>query len=88
MNLFELVSSARTLPNDKNHRIGICRRLRHVVHIPTGIMLADQLTKRMTSALFMKFLSTGVWSTKLNGELRARIKRAAKKGQVVYGTRF
>ena len=55
MNLWELISSARTLPSDKNHRVGVLslredrvtRRIRHVIHIPTQVMLADQLTKHM-----------------------------------------
>ena len=87
MNLWELVCSARTLPSDKNHRIGILslredritRRLRHIIHVPTGIMLADQLTKKMLSPIFMKFVSSGIWATALTGDQRARIRRAARR---------
>ena len=87
MNLFELVCNSRALPCDKNHRIGVlslredrlCRRLRHVIHIPTGIMLADALTKRMTSAIFMLFLTTSVWDTRLGSGHHARIRRAARR---------
>ena len=92
MNLFELICYSKSLPNDKHHRVGILalredrltRRIRHVIHIPTRIMLADQLTKRIISEVFMRFITTGYWSTviprataKSKSAPRIRIRRAA-----------
>ena len=55
------------------------RRLRHVIHIPTNSMLADQLTKKMTSDIFMRFATTGVWAIKLNNNSAVRIRRALRR---------
>ena len=87
MNLWELICHGRTLPNDKNHRVGvlalredrITRRIRNVIHIPTKIMLADQLTKRMLSEIFMCYCTTGIWNTNLAQDAKARIRRAARR---------
>ena len=86
MNLFELVCFSKSLPNDKHHRVGILalredrltRRLRNVIHLPTGIMLADQLTKKMMSAIYMHFATTGVWLTRVT-EKAIRIQRAVRR---------
>ncbi len=48
INVFELVHR-KAYPNDKHHRVGIfalredriTHRLRHIVHLPTNVMLAD-----------------------------------------------
>ena len=94
MNLFELICYSKSLPNGNHHRVGILelredrltRRLRHIIHVPTRIMLADQLTKRMTSEVFMYFITTGLWNTiipptssKSQSAPRIRIRRAARR---------
>eukprot|EP00973_Karenia_brevis_P086992 12063315-Karenia_brevis.AAC.1 len=83
MNLFELIVHKKTLPNDKHHRVGILalredrmiRRIRNVVHIPTSHMLADPLTKRMTSRIFLIFVTTGIWKLDLKSEQKVRLRR-------------
>ena len=85
MNLFELLVHKKALPNDKHHRVGILalredrltRRIRNVYHLPTTIMLADPLTKHMISKIFMFFVTTGVWSTYTDKQIR--IKHSCKQ---------
>eukprot|EP00959_Pyramimonas_sp_CCMP1952_P009508 198391-Pyramimonas_sp.AAC.1 len=88
VNLFELICFSKALPNDKHHRVGILalredrltRRIRIVIHIPTTVMLADQLTKKTRSPIFMKFLATGEWSIHLKERsigLRRGVRRPA-----------
>jgi len=85
MNLFELIVHKKSLPNDKHHRVGVLslredrlvRRLRNVIHLPTTIMLADPLTKQMTSPVFMNFATTGIWKTRTDREIR--LKRGCKR---------
>eukprot|EP00959_Pyramimonas_sp_CCMP1952_P190753 3989277-Pyramimonas_sp.AAC.1 len=57
MNLFELICFSKALQNDRHHRVGILalredrltRRIRNIIHSPTTVMLADQLTKQERS---------------------------------------
>ena len=42
-------------------------------------MLADQLTKSMVSAIFMRYCTTGYWSTTLKGNAAIRIRRALRR---------
>ena len=87
MNLWELICHSKTLPGDKHHRVGVlalreerlCRRIRHVCHLPTKIMLADQLTKQMISTIYMRYCSTGFWDTRLSKDNRIRIRRALRR---------
>ncbi len=91
MNLFELICYSKSLPNDKHHRVGILalredrltRRIRNVVHVPTGIMLADPLTKSVTTKTFMRWATTGTWSTTLppDGNTKISIRRAVTRPQ-------
>eukprot|EP00959_Pyramimonas_sp_CCMP1952_P276031 5769728-Pyramimonas_sp.AAC.1 len=88
MNLFELICFSKSLPNDKHHRVGILalredrltRRIRNIIHLPTTVMLADQLTKKMLSPIYMHFLTTGEWKIELNERsiiLRRVVRRPA-----------
>ena len=82
MNLFELICHTKSLPNDKHHRAGILalreerltRRVRNIIHLPSGITLPDQLTKKMISPIFMKYCTTGIWDTTLHGDKVVRIR--------------
>jgi len=82
MNLFELICHTKSLPNDKHHRVGILalreerltRRIRNIIHLPSGITLPDQLTKKMISPIFMKYCTTGIWDTTLHGDKVVRIR--------------
>ena len=49
-----------------------------MIHLPTGIMLADQLTKKMLSVIFMRFATTGTWNTRVT-EKAIRIQRAVRR---------
>ena len=52
MDLFELICHTKSLPNDKHHLVGILalreerltRRIRNIIHLPSGMTLLDQLT--------------------------------------------
>ena len=89
MNLFELICYSKSLPNDKHHRVGILalredrltRRIRNVIHVPTGIMLADPLTKSVTTKTFMRWATTGIWNTALqpDSNTKIRIRRSVKR---------
>jgi hypothetical protein len=80
MNLFELVVHRRARTNDKYHRVGILalredritRRLRHIVHLPTNVMLADPSTTNMLFPVFMMFATTGIWFTEAAKVIRIR----------------
>ena len=69
MNVFELITGIKGIPSEKVQRVGILslredrlsRRLRCILHIPTQIMLAESLTKVMTSSVFMRYCTTGGW---------------------------
>ena len=82
MNLFELICHTKSLPNDKHHRVGILalreerltRRIRDIIHLPSGITLPDQLTKKMISPISMTYCTTGIWDTTLHGEKVIRIR--------------
>jgi hypothetical protein len=87
MNLFEIVCHNKSLPGDKHHRVGILalreerltRRIRNVCHLPTRIMLADQLTKSMVSPIYMRYCTTGYWDTSLSGESKIRLRLALRR---------
>ena len=89
MDLFELNCYSKSLPNDKHHRVGILalredrftRRIRNILHIPTGIMLADPLTKSVVTKTFMRWVTTGTWLTTLDAKStsKIRIRRAVRR---------
>ena len=66
--LYELVTGAKSLPQDKAQRIytlalkeaRLCGRIRWFILIPTQCMTADPLTKPMFSAPILHLLSSGV----------------------------
>ena len=66
--LFELVTGAKGVPQDKGQRLYILslredrllNKIRRLYLIPTECMTADALTKRMISAVLMYFLTTGL----------------------------
>ena len=66
--LYELVTGAKSLPQDKAQRIytlalkeaRLCGRIRWFILIPTQCMTADPLTKPMFSAPLLHLLSSGV----------------------------
>ena len=49
-----------------------------MIHLPTGIMLADQLTKKMMSPIYTLFVTTGTWNTRVT-EKAIRVQRAARR---------
>ena len=88
MNLFELICYSKSLPNGNHHRVGVLalredrltRRLRNVLHIPTGIMLADPLTKHVQTRTFMRYAATGYWNTNLeDSKAFIRLRRAVHR---------
>ena len=86
MDLFELVTGVKGVPNDKSQRIGILSlredrmtgRVRHFVHIPTAVMLGDGLTKVGTFAQLLKYCSTGVFEIKLSPDKFVRVRTRAR----------
>ena len=88
MDLFELITNTKGLTTDKAQRIAIMAiredrfhgRIRGIFHIPTGMMLADGLTKDGQFDLLNLFCTTGRWKITLKDEqyMRIRVRRKTK----------
>ena len=49
-----------------------------MIHLPTKVMLADDLIKSMLSVCFMRYCTTGFWCTKLK-DSKIRVRRALRR---------
>ena len=67
--LFKLVCSGKSLPQDRMQRVyvmsiredRVLRKIRNMIKLPTDIMLADGLTKIKVCPVLMYYLTTGWW---------------------------
>lgn len=65
--VWELMTGVKGVPQDRHQRLYILSlredrmtgRIRNTVHVPTEIMVADSLTKKMLSSQFMNLITTG-----------------------------
>ena len=86
MDVFELVCNCKGLSNDKNQRLVIFslredrlrRKIRAVQHWPTGVMLADGLTKVGHFLQLLRFSTTGMVVVELQDDKFIRSRSRAR----------